>query len=155
MIRSLQSAVWFTVAGSTKPSSIFSFPPSPVLAVPAGSPNCPPGGQGTICDIVAAAITPILECVAETADHRLIAHFGYTNADSAVRRVGVGPENHVDHGDGDACQPSTFAGSTHHDVFAVGFFDEITWIVGTHSATASHSSPRCAAGAVISTEVSP
>jgi hypothetical protein len=155
IIRFLEGTVLFTVAGSTKPSSIFSLLPSPVLAVPAGSPGCPPGGQGTICDVVAATVTPMLECVVETADHRLIAHFGYTNVDSAVRRVGVGPENHVDHGDGDACQPSTFAGGTHHDVFAVGFFDEITWIVGTHSATASHSSPRCAAGAVSSTEVSP
>jgi hypothetical protein len=155
VIRQLGSVLGFTVAATGGPSSIFTFVPDPANTIPANLPNCVPGGQDQFCDAVAAAITPFLECVVQTSDNRLIAHFGYTNADSVTRRVGLGPENQFDRLDGDACQPATFAAGTHHDVFAVGFVDELTWIVGARSVTASHSSPRCPAGAVKSTEVSP
>jgi hypothetical protein len=155
IVRALGGAVWFSVSGSSAPSSIFTFAPSAPAAVPAGAPACPPLGQGATCDAAAGTIAPELDCVAETAGQPLIAHFGYTNADNAFRRLGAGPENQVDFGDGDACQPATFAPGVHHDVFAVGFVDEITWIVGQRSATASRSSPRCAPGAVSNVEVSP
>lgn len=155
VVRSVASGIYFSVASSSVPGSIFTFVPDPAQNVPTGSPVCPPGHTGPICDSVTPPIVPSLECVFETTDHRLIAHFGYTNKDTRTRRVGVGPENQVDRGDGDACQPSTFAPGTHHDVFAVGFVNEVQWIVGTRSATASQSSPRCAPGAVRDTEVSP
>ncbi len=156
VVRQLGGTIWFSVTGSTGPSSIFSFPPNPAVSVPAGAPACPPGAPSSaICSGVAAAIVPFLECVVPTANQQLIAHFGYTNADSVARRLGIGPENQFDRLDGDACQPSTFQPGTHHDVFAVGFVGELTWVIGQHSATASQSSPVCLAGAVVNTEVSP
>lgn len=155
VIRLLAGAVRFSVAASPGPGSLFTFVPDPVVTVPHGAPACPPAGTGAICDRAATPVVPSLECVVETADHRLIAHFGYTNQDDAVRRLGVGPENRIDRADGDACQPTTFASGAHHDAFAVGFVDEISWTVGQHSVTASRSSVRCAPGAVHNTEVSP
>jgi hypothetical protein len=156
VVRQLGGAIWFSVASSTGPSSIFNLSPNPAVAVPAGAPSCPPAAaQSPLCSQVAGAIVPFLECVVQTTNQQLVAHFGYTNADSVARRLGAGPENQFDRLDGDACQPSTFAPGTHHDVFAVGFVGEVTWVVGQHSATASQSSPVCAAGAVANTEVSP
>ena len=156
VVRQLGGTIWFSVTGSSGPSGIFSLPPDPAISVPAGAPACPPGAPtSTICNGVAGAIVPFLECVVPTATQQLIAHFGYTNVDSVARRLGTGPENHFDRLDGDACQPSTFAPGTHHDVFAVGFVGELTWVIGQHSATASQSSPACSAGAVRNTEVSP
>jgi len=155
VVRSLGGKLWFTAQGSSPPGSIFDLAPSASIAIPAGSPACAAGRSNATCDLTASAVTPLLECVVETSDHRLIAHFGYTNADRVPRRLGVGPENRFDRADADACQPTNFANGTHHDVFAVGFVEELTWIVGAKSATAGRSSPRCAAGSVSNTEVSP
>jgi hypothetical protein len=155
VIRLLAGNVLFSVAAPSGPGSIFAFAPDPAVSVPQGSPVCPPGGQGASCDLTAGSVLPLLECVVEAADHSLTAHFGYTNQDRVAHRVGAGRENHVDSGDGDACQPATFAAGTHHDVFAVGFVDEVSWIVGQRSVTASHSAARCAAGSVRNLEVSP
>ena len=155
VIRLLGNRVGFTAAASSGASSIFIFTPGSAAAIAPDLPNCIPGGQGAACDSASSAITPVLECVTPTTNNGLIAHFGYTNADSVPRRVGVGSENHVDRLDGDACLPTTFAPGTNHDIVAVAFVDEVTWIVGTHSVTASRSSPQCTAGTVKNTEVSP
>jgi hypothetical protein len=155
VIRSSGGAIWFSVSATAPSGSIFTFTPDAATPVDAGSPVCPPGGQGPTCDQTASSITPLLECVAETADHQLIAHFGFTNQDKQPHRVGVGSENQFDRPDPDACQPTTFMPGTRHDVFAVGFVEELTWVVGSRSVTASRSSPRCQAGAVRNTEVSP
>lgn len=149
------AAIFFSVMSSSGPGSIFSVvPDAPTVPAP-GVRTCPPGGTGPGCDYVAATVVPFLECVVETTDQRLIAHFGYTNSEQLTHRMGVGPDNHVDRKNGDACQPTTFAPGTHHDVFAVGFDSEVQWIIGARSATATSASPRCAAGAVSNTEVMP
>jgi hypothetical protein len=155
VIRASSGSIWFSVTAPTGPGSIFTFSPVAATIVVPGAPACSPGGKGTTCDLTAFPLTPLLECVAETADHHLIAHFGFSNQDKLPRRVGVGPENQFDRSDPDSCQPTTFTPGTSHDVFAVGFVDELTWIVGGRSVTASRSSPRCAAGSVHNTEVSP
>jgi alpha-tubulin suppressor-like RCC1 family protein len=159
VIKLLAGALWFSVAAPTNPGSIFTFAPDPTVAVPAGAPACAPAGPGAIpslaCQSAAAPIVPFLECVAQMPDNSLVAHFGYTNQDSVARRVGVGAANQFDRSDGNGCQPTTFAPGTHHDVFAVGFVDEISWKVGVRSATALSVSPHCSPGAVRNTEVSP
>jgi hypothetical protein len=155
MIRQLAGAIRFAVAGLSGPGGIFTVDSTAAPTIPTGSPICAPGGVGNTCALVAATLVPQVECVVETADHRLIAHFGYVNNDVAFRRVGVGVDNHVDRGDGDGCQTTTFAPGAHHDVFAVGFTDEISWILGQRSATASRSSVRCQTGVVRNVDVSP
>ena len=155
IIRSGSSRVFFGVSASPSSGSILSFvPDSPPTGLD-GSPACPPEGTGPACDFAAITVTPILECVVEKPNNQFVAHFGYTNRALATHRLGVGPKNRIDRDDGDACQPTTFVSGTHHDVFAVAFQNEVQWTIGTLTATATASSPRCAPGAVVDTEVVP
>lgn len=102
-------------------------------------------------DAATAGPVPSVDCVAVSADgSQVTAYFGYTNANGNSFDYSVGDSNQLFPVDAFQGQPTTFNQGSYPSVFAVTFdpaiFPSVTWILDGAEATASASSPPCAAG---------
>ena len=113
----------------------------------------------TLLSLVSAAasaavpLTPFLDCVhfnGDPANPVYTAYFGYNNTGAVQFNFAVGDNNQVFPGGADQGQPTAFNVGNYPRVFAVQFdgvfIPNVTWDLNGLAASASVSSPACAAG---------
>ncbi|MFN8110563.1 MAG: hypothetical protein U0Y82_12075 [Thermoleophilia bacterium] len=109
-------------------------------------------GAALVSASSAAAVTPVLSCVA-TRPGGLTAYFGYSNPTAADVLLPIGATNRFTPAPSDRGQKTLFAPDTplqpgfsstfEHMDFAVDFNGSITWNLDGKTVTASAATPRC------------
>eukprot|EP01028_Stygiella_incarcerata_P006494 TRINITY_DN2658_c0_g1_i1.p1 TRINITY_DN2658_c0_g1~~TRINITY_DN2658_c0_g1_i1.p1 ORF type:complete len:2482 (+),score=553.97 TRINITY_DN2658_c0_g1_i1:113-7558(+) len=100
------------------------------------------------CPVDPSKLQPILQCVSPHTDGTYTAFFGYTNNADYVIHLSVGALNRFTYGSEDIGQPTVFQPGTlgmgAHSVAVIFMEDEeVTWVLGGGSVTASKTSGVC------------
>ncbi len=114
--------------------------PTPTLT-PTATPTDTP--TPTVTPTPLQPITPILECVEETADGSLVAYFGYDNPNESAVTIPIGPNNSFTATSQDQGQPIVFEPGRNTRTFSVIFHGTLVWKLDGSTARASNRSARC------------
>jgi hypothetical protein len=94
------------------------------------------------CDRV-DSLRPVLKCVERIADHRYLAHFGYSNYSSKFVPNPTGGHNRFAPSPNDRDQPTRFAPGFQDDVVQVPFTGTLAWLLGNSFEIATKYSRAC------------